>query len=55
MKRECRDMDRFRGGCVCVDGEDSPAVLTVVTAAVTSAATVASTSLKVLWWSALRS
>ncbi len=40
---------------MCINGGDSPAVLAVVTAAVASAAAIASVSLKMLWWLAMRS
>ncbi len=42
-------MDRFGGGCACVDGEDGSAVFTIIAAAIAFA------SLKVLRWLVLRS
>jgi len=50
-----RYLDGFGSGGTGVDGEDGPAVLTIVAAAITSAAAFTSALLKVFWWPALRS
>ena len=47
-------MDRFGGGCMCINSEDGPAILTIITV-VASAAAVTSILLKVSWGSASRS